>query len=826
MAYITYYNVLFSNELNEEIVFEIQRKDGDPNVVVETLTATEYKRNSEADGDGVYSTIIRNNIELVLNLTAADSVTWETFFDNVHDEWRVVSTDDAQHIFAGFMLPDEGTVPFEDKPYDLVIRATDCLGLLKNVSLKNNDDTNFHGAYTLIEYIAACLYRTGLQLPIKISCDIFESSMDDRGVAIANDMFNQAKLDHRTFMKTATEFVSCFEALEIIFGEHFRIFQDYDLTTNQQVWCINRIPEYQYVPAPIVYYTLYSYDGISPVGYEDPENYAEVGKLNMIYKTNEVTRSGKFAVKSVRTIFKYTVWPELPLNSKFERGDLVLLLSGPNYTSWEIDDWEFGQTSGAILTSSFDYPFALDATTKRAYRKSTYSIYGVELSREVIIERPTTSGRANWLRSEGVPVNSGDKINLSFDVKYESGISGFSGGSFSRPVWVYIVSDDGLSVYGLLTALDNSIEPKWEQSFISSGSTPLGSVELHYTGNDPREFNSVSLDPPVIPANGSLYVALSVESSPSGTHATFRNFNLDYFPYVANGYIEVKGDYWEHSQTANYIDIVETEIKISDSHTRAIKGNLLRSDGITATTPTWYRYGRSESLHYKQIANLGRYNIGYRRFFKVEGTFTGTKYSPQNDPTNVQPISFRKTYKLLDLPEQPECVLVAPLSIDYRTGWITAIFEEVRRTSADPITESYTDLLTRIVAAINSTTEAEWDSAGLAPASGTPAFPPYAAIWNTPNSISVAMNEAHNMSVTYTIGSAGNSPYITETYNAATGFGQRVIIYEIGTDIAIGNTFIFTAYDHDVAVTVQATTNGSNDGRQTGDSSTFNYLFE
>jgi hypothetical protein len=171
---------------------------------------------------------------------------------------------------------------------------------------------------------------------------------------------------------------------------------------------------------------------------------------------------------------------------------------------------------------------------------------------------------------------------------------------------------------------------------------------------------------------------------------------------------------------------------------------------------------------------------------------------------------------------------VAPLTIDYKTGEVTAIFEEVRRGSATPIPESLADLMFRVVAAINSTPDdaTGWDSAGNAPAGGTIGYPPLAAIWpSVPNTIIITMNDADNMSATAGVGGAGNSPSITEIYNQDVGT-FRLVQYTFGTDIAIGNTFAFTIYGHDVVVTVQATPNGSNDGRQTGDSSIFNYLFE
>lgn len=554
------------------------------------------------------------------------------------------------------------------------------------------------------------------------------------------------------------------------------------------------------------YYTIYDYDGTNPVGYEDPENYGVVGKNNLIYKTNEVLRSGKFAIKTVDTEYKYTMYPELPLNNKFERG--TFMGTAGNIATYTIDDWEYGIVSGTA-------PFTLTPTTNsHAYTRRNYNIYGIELSRELIIEKD--GNNITWLRSEGMLVNEGDKFNLSFNQKFTTN---FASGTqvFARAAQIYVT--DGTNYYHLGNNYqDRHLE--WDNS--------VGSfIVVDYFGAT-TDFSSVSIDPPPIPINGTLYIVFPVSGSglATGTAAIRTGIEFTYSPYVANGYIQVKGDKITRSQVANFIDKLTTEVFMSDTNVKVAKGCLFRENGITATVPTWYRYGNTEALHFKELINLGQFNLGYRRFFKFQGTFTSTKYSPQNDQTNTQPLSFRKTYKFVDLPEQPECVLVAPLNIDYKTGWITAIFEEVRRASLVPVPESMTELLHRIVTAINSTTN--WG--GGAPAGGTIGYPPQAALVTSasvPRSINVHMDAGNDLSVTYTIGAAANSPSITITYNQIIVAGiSRLVQFQLGPDIAIGNTFIISAYGHDVAVTVQATANASFDGRQVGDSSSFNYLFE
>lgn len=220
----------------------------------------------------------------------------------------------------------------------------------------------------------------------------------------------------------------------------------------------------------------------------------------------------------------------------------------------------------------------------------------------------------------------------------------------------------------------------------------------------------------------------------------------------------------------------------------------------------------------------------YRRFWQIEGSFNGLMYSNENAPAEFMPISLHAVYKFNDItPEERYFMLTTPVEQDLITGHFRGTFVELNMVpeGSEPLVENLDDFLFKVIAAINSTTEAEWDSASLAPASGTVAFPPSAHLWSgVPNTIVIAINDTDNMTYSISDGGAGNSPSITETYNADVG-PYRWIQWTFGTDIAIGNEFTFTAYSHDVVVTVEGSTAlASADGNQLGDSSSFNYVFK
>lgn len=806
MAYETYYRITFDNELNERVEILLQKKDGIPGTTIQDYAATSIKLNKNASEQDRFSPIIATELVMTFDMRSTDIDYWDDFVLAESDTWKCIATIDTMYVFHGFVLPDEGAVPFQDRPYDAVIKATDGLGLLKQEPLTDLAAINFEGEYSIITYIAAALKKTKLDLEIRVYDNFYNESFLTRTDNLKWDFVSQAYLDYRTFQKDAVVFVSCYEALEIICKRNFRLFYQ------QGQWYLMRMGLYQF-NASQNYYTVYAADISTQVGFEETGTYASVGKNEMIYAINEdQIKTVKFANKSTRDEFKYVIWPELPKNNKFERGALIAPYSGPGYASYQIDDWVFGGFTGGADTSALP---ALTATTKLAYRKSTYNIYGIETDRNVILEQHPTKLNS-VLRSDGIPVIAGDKITINFDRRLS-----YSGTGTSQIAMMWIQADNG-NRYFIGSQNTSGMSPFY---WVTNTATRI--TKFYDTGENFNQWASFTIDPTEIPFSGTFYIGL-LTTGIINSMAFFKNFNVEYHPYVAGGYMQVKGDYWLRTQLVNYPDSSDEEVFLSDNIHKVFKGCLLGSNGIPLN-PDWYRNGVTESRHYKELTNIAEFNHYYRRYWGIEGSFNGTKYSPFNDPTNFAPLSLHKTYKETDIAtEDRYFMLLTPIEQDLIAGHFRATFAEVNMVplGATPVAETLASFITRVIVAINSTTELEWDSASGAPASGTVAFPPIAQIWPyTANSMSVGINELGNMAAAVVDGGAGNSPSVTDTFNSDVGT-YRLIVFEFGTDIAIGNIFTFSAYGHDVNVTVQAsTTLLSNDGNQLGDSSSFNYIF-
>jgi hypothetical protein len=188
---------------------------------------------------------------------------------------------------------------------------------------------------------------------------------------------------------------------------------------------------------------------------------------------------------------------------------------------------------------------------------------------------------------------------------------------------------------------------------------------------------------PAFPVTGDLYICLMNYDS-TNTKAYYRNFEVVYHPYVAGGYIEAKGDYWNTEQNAAYLDKIDEEVRISDSEIKVLKGAIFKSDGTTLTTRTWFRFNVNEQRGYKELINIARYNMAYRRMWEIKGTFGGMGYYPESHPNLRMPLGFHKHFYFRNIPViDGICFqLVPPLTIDYSQGEISANFRESWRPGA------------------------------------------------------------------------------------------------------------------------------------------------
>jgi hypothetical protein len=654
MAYFLHHIVGFKNPLNENILIELYKKDVEP-AGVTPLLATSFKM-SYPSGGKFEGCIWASEMQLDIFLTTDDSQTFDDFIVTFDDEWKVIARDDDQIIFTGFLTPGLGRAEFQDKPYDISLKAIDGIGLLKGVPLTKPDGSNFVGVNLIKDYISAILSKTGLSLGWRLYSNIVESSMKDRTQDQLKDTFNQTAIHARSFLKDSNEFFDCYTCLQHILGEYYTLYQ-----WNGR-WVILRFGELQDSIGAKVWYTEYNNVGAVVSSAQQLEDPGAVGRDRLIHPVEAAQFiSSDFAIKSARYTYNYKPWPEIPTNNTFERG--TAFRSGTNgdgttYTDYSTPGW----TYGAKFTSALPN---LSPTTDIAYRRSIYDIYGVEKERQLILEHFTSGEKI--LQSEPFEVSQGDKINVDFDIKY------LSGGTGTRNlVFVYIVQDGTGVKYYLSRSYSGSTElkPVWQ---------PGTGNAIQLQVNDFSEWSSSNCESPPIPVTGAMYIAMA--SNINANTPVFRNFRIEYQPFIAGGYKQMKGDYAETSQNLSFKDVIDKEVMISDSPRKVLQGALYRPDLISLTTPTWKRYGKNEARHFKELGELVRYNFMRRRMFQIQGPFDGLKYIPANNALVIEPLSFHRHYTFPDSQKMAGryFVLVPPLNIDYSEGRADMNFVEVMK---------------------------------------------------------------------------------------------------------------------------------------------------
>lgn len=819
MAYVDYYIIQFKNNLFEDITIRIQKKDGDVDHDVVYYKPAEVSiKCDEKGGEGIFAPVISRELEVSFYLEEGQEDYWDEFQNALHDTWKVIASiagmdsSDSFFKFHGFAIPDEGPVPFQDKPYKATIRARDMLGLLDQIDLTRIDGSKFEGEYTWIEYIAAVLSKTSLELPIRIYDDVYHEGMLTRDDDFKWDCFSQSKFEYRTFLKDSVKFTDCLEVLKIILGRSHRLFY-----WNGQ-WVIFRLSLHQYVPFSL-YYTLYDKNGENAVGAMDLDSYATVGKNEIIQAINkDQILSSTFARHSVQTGYDFIIWPELPKNNVFERGTLLSTeeLTGPQRTvkKYTIDDWGYGSYSGFPSQDSSLPNLTPDSAI--AYRQSTFNIYGVETDREIVLEE-VNSGTRGLLLSDKIPVIAGDKIKISFDSKMS-----VSGTGTRQVAFIFILPDIGGSKYNVESQNTSQMTPFY---WLQGGAGHFIS-KFYQTGENFNTYTQFSIEPPEIPVNGHLYIGF-ITPGTTGSKSYIKNFSVEYIPYVAGGYIQVKGDYWLRTQNKLFNDKSDVKVQISDNPHKVFKGCILDTNGLPTTT-AWFRHGLTETRHYKELVNIAEYNLLYRRFRTLDGTWRGLTYVPANNVTQHLPISFHKTYRQVNFAnENKQFVLLCPLEMDLITGRSRCVFQEVlsASTTYTEQTESFNQFRGRIVNAINQTTAEQWDSEGNAPSIQT-GFPPVAYVYpdeswliGEDRAIGVIINPDDDMTAT--------GPGISVIFDDITFDGYRMIVFQFASeDINVGDEYVFTAYGHEVHITVQSIQVADHDdGKLLGDNSEFKYDF-
>jgi hypothetical protein len=495
-------------------------------------------------------------IQWEFKFLSTTTVNLNTFITPEDNRWYVEVLRGEDVKFRGFLVLDDCDEDFLDSDTSNIITliATDNIGLLKDEPLTDFDGNNPRGYYSIIQYLAWCLQKTGLYLKINVVHNVREINNPDK------IMYESCELHSKSFEAEINESVDCYEVLEFILKN------DAFITQINGEWYVIRWDELQ---DDVSINNIYTWQGIF-------EGYAPFGEIlntdpNIDPNIEALVFSGmrtfvkvQMPVKSIRLTYNYRYPREIIDNIDFSRSEEPYWTGDPTYENdneivekrYTIDDWTFLKNNHLPVT-----------TEGEAYIQRWF-VNAYEKERTIKLERfqPSTL----LVESNPVPLGEGDKFTLSVDSKHSFNQSG--SGSYSLAVMeVRLVGDDG--TYWVLDGGGVNDEiPTWVQS---NSAWSIARYVFHYgsMAEDKTNFKTTTVEAPPLPVDGLITISLQ-NSSNWGDVMTFQNLRFTYQPYINGSYAKFNGQYSKISQDLDTKKVYEDEVYMSDSPKRLFKGAL------------------------------------------------------------------------------------------------------------------------------------------------------------------------------------------------------------------------------------------------------------
>lgn len=505
----------------------------------------------------------------------------ENFYSEDDEAWLCKFFYKGSLYFTGFLLQDESASSFISYEHFIKVSVTDNLGLLNEIDFAEAcGDIDPFQSFKISEYFKIILAATGLQLPIQIFANIYETTTDNRTDDAAATFADQTRLYSGTFADDGGKWQSCYDILSAILKAFGCV-----ICQRQGAWCIYRYGELRTLDNTPYPGTQFNYDltgktAISlpnaPVIITEKKNTLIGGSENVRY----LTRPYKFTKET----FNYKQPAKLIFNLGLQDlGDLVS-------TSTVVRD---GETI-TVKTYSAPYwyldPVSAGLATNHYYIVVETDSRGVEVTR--YLKTTTTLGNSiDYITvSDGAYVNKGDKVSIDVSMRApnDPGSSAYS---------YYITIYDGVNRYWLSRGNSGYQDGAWVQNF----EVPIRS-DFNPSGSDYKDWHSWGVDSLQIPVDGWLNIRLGIMDSDGGeTH--WKDINLTYQPYI-NESTQIKGQTHTQTQGGTIKNNNESERFLDDSPRNLIAGTLLTDELTTfsqGNANAWYPNPASDYVTKTQL---------------------------------------------------------------------------------------------------------------------------------------------------------------------------------------------------------------------------------
>jgi hypothetical protein len=557
-------------------------------------------------------------------LQVVETVTDTTLVDV---DFRIYDILTGKLVYTGFVLQDETADAFIDYDHFIQFALTDNLGLLQDVAFDVAcGDTDPYQPFTIAEYFSIILSATGLQLPIQIFANIYETTTVDRSTDAAATFADQTRINSAAFADDHGTWQSCYEILSTIL-KTFNCF----ICQRQGAWVVYRWGELRLLDNTPFTGTQFNDDLSGKTAITLPnkpviisENGLNVlvgGESNVMYKTRPF--------KYVKDTFDYQQPSHLLKDEDLQ--DIGTLLSSSSDAKYQYKDYSFpayfrhetGNSTGTIPDGSF-------------IRISTEIATNTEYERMIV--SPFLSHDYKWLSFAPIEVSQGDILDFSCQVKALS--------ASSDPLRVFIrfalffIDNNGNTVLLELSPFRSTDTTFGKYTWVFEGNigaqnyrTFLG-IPYDITDNI-TDWNDFSLSGttadgwtfPPFPFDGLLVVSID------GANNTATGSSLAYVDVATkdisltiknriNDSFDINGQVHTHEQAGTIKNKQEDTIKADDSPRLSIAGSLLvdklthfnyiEVDAYMQLTKEWgggFRLGEITTHELKQVYGYLRYKL-------------------------------------------------------------------------------------------------------------------------------------------------------------------------------------------------------------------------
>lgn len=525
------------------------------NIIPLVLTGSPLTTSTKNNGKDVFAAI--RSTEATIRVLTSQEVNIATFADSDGEEWLVkiyLNNDLTRMIFTGYLVESELEQSYLPDPNELILTASDNLGLLKDKPMVPGTDCY----YSIIQYIVWALKETGLELDIFIVNNLRELSSS------SDHIYLKAYLLKSTFEKQIGEYDDSYNVLEKILGE------DCFVTQWRGAWYIQRVDE---LPNDYTLAAKFTYLGAFVAWVAAEFSTKRIGPVeNMIFcNADQILQIGA-KHSFTKEIFNYDYPPDIPENSNFKKGTWLSPLSVPPYLAYIPDKWQFLR---------YDANMSEIATGTNGYVRVLNDEWGKETERVLFIGKAATVGNVPYpnlrFRTLGcIPVEKQDKLILSFDVQYENLV--LPGGAFAvAQAEIRLSAYDG--TFWTLYAVSGGASDGYSKWFASNGLFTYNGAFVRWEGDTNNitftEWNTINIESVEIPRSGLIEIHLVHDAESNNTTKLFSNLKMEYKPYINGSYYFYDGQYNKVTRLVNPAKFKESREKtvyLSDGPKPLIKG--------------------------------------------------------------------------------------------------------------------------------------------------------------------------------------------------------------------------------------------------------------